>query len=63
MTTAVSVEPGVLNYYAVADKNDSSHITILEIYADVDAYKAHVETPHLKNTKPQYKTWLNRWNW
>ncbi|WP_369124990.1 putative quinol monooxygenase, partial [Pseudomonas sp. AB12(2023)] len=52
MTTAVSVEPGVLNYYAVADKNDSSHITILEIYADVDAYKAHVETPHLKNTKP-----------
>jgi quinol monooxygenase YgiN len=51
MTTAVAVEPGVLTYYAVADKNDASHITILEIYADVDAYKAHIETPHFKKYK------------
>src|ERR1700759_440081 len=51
MTTAVSVEPGVLTYYAVADKNDPSHITILEIYADTAAYKAHIETPHFKKYK------------
>jgi quinol monooxygenase YgiN len=51
MTTAVAVEPGVLTYYAVADKNDPSHITILEIYADVDAYKAHIETQHFKKYK------------
>jgi quinol monooxygenase YgiN len=51
MATAVSLEPGVLTYYAVADKNNSSHITILEIYADVDAYKAHIETPHFKKYK------------
>jgi quinol monooxygenase YgiN len=51
MTTAVSVEPGVLTYYAVADKNDPSHITILEIYADTDAYKSHIETAHFKKYK------------
>src|ERR1700750_650112 len=29
MTTAVRVEPGVLTYYAVADKNDPANISIL----------------------------------
>jgi len=51
MTTAVSVEPGVLTYYAVADKNDPTRITILEIYADTAAYKKHIETPHFKKYK------------
>lgn len=51
MKTAVSVEPGVLTYYAVADKSDPTHITILEIYADTDAYKKHIETPHFKKYK------------
>src|ERR1700754_3394204 len=43
MATAVRVEPGVLTYYAVADKSDPSHITILEIYADSTAYKLHIQ--------------------
>jgi quinol monooxygenase YgiN len=51
MTTAIRLEPGVLTYYAVADKNDLSHITILEIYADTAAYKSHIETPHFKKYK------------
>jgi len=51
MTTAIRVEPGVLTYYAVADKSDPSHITIFEIYADTAAYKAHIETPHFKKYK------------
>ncbi|WP_199501963.1 putative quinol monooxygenase [Mucilaginibacter conchicola] len=51
MTTAVATEPGVLTYYAVADKTDASHITILEIYADEAAYKKHIETPHFKEYK------------
>ena len=46
MTTAVKTEPGVLTYYAVADKANTSHITILEIYADTVAYKAHLQTPY-----------------
>lgn len=51
MTTAIRVEPGVLTYYAVADKNDPTRITILEIYADAAAYKLHIETPHFKKYK------------
>jgi quinol monooxygenase YgiN len=51
ITTAIQVEEGVLTYYAVADKHDPSHITILEIYADSAAYKSHIETPHFKKYK------------
>ncbi len=51
MTMAVSVEPGVLTYYAVADKKDPSHITILEIYADTAAYQSHIQTRHFKKYK------------
>lgn len=53
--TAVKVEPGVLTLYAVAEKNNPNHITILEIYADVDAYKAHVQTPHFLKYKTATK--------
>ncbi len=55
MTTAVRTEPGVLTYYAVADKGDPSHITILEIYADTAAYKSHIETTHFKKYKETVK--------
>ncbi|MGN6615688.1 MAG: putative quinol monooxygenase [Ilyomonas sp.] len=55
MTTAILVEPGVLTYYAVADKNDSSNITILEIYADTAAYQSHILTPHFKKYKDTVK--------
>ncbi len=51
MTTAVKVEPGVLSYYAVADKADPSHITIFEIYADTAAYQSHIQTAHFKKYK------------
>ena len=55
MTTAVSVEPGVLTYYAVADKTNPAKITILEIYADSAAYLTHIETPHFKKYKATVK--------
>src|SRR6186997_360718 len=44
--TSVRVEPGVLTLYAVAEKNNPTHITILEIYADTIAYQLHLLTPH-----------------
>ena len=44
--TAVKVEPGVLTLYAVSEINKPTHITILEIYADADAYKSHIQSPH-----------------
>jgi quinol monooxygenase YgiN len=53
--TAVRVEPGVLALYAVADKNDPTHITVFEIYADTTAYKAHLQTAHFKKYKSTTK--------
>lgn len=55
MTTAVRLEPGVLTYYAVADKTEPTNITILEIYADTTAYKSHIETTHFKKYKETVK--------
>lgn len=49
--TSVKLEPGVLTLYAVAEKNKPTHITILEIYANTDAYKSHVQTPHFLKYK------------
>ena len=49
--TSVKVESGVLTLYAVAEKNNPTHITILEIYANVDAYKQHIQTPHFLKYK------------
>lgn len=44
--TAVRVEPCVLNLYAVYEKKHPTHVTVFEIYASPDAYKAHLLTPH-----------------
>ena len=49
--TSVKVEPGVITLYAVSEKNRPSHITILEIYADSNAYQAHIKTPHFLKYK------------
>ena len=44
-------EPGVLTLYATAEKDAPHKITILEIYADNAAYKAHIATPHFRKYK------------
>ena len=49
--SSVWLEPGVLSLYAVSDKENPAHVTVFEIYADVDAYKAHLETPHFTKYK------------
>ena len=43
---SVRLEPGVLTLYAVSDKKNPTHITILEIYADSAAYQSHLKTTH-----------------
>lgn len=48
---SVNLEPGVLTLYAVAEKDKPTHITILEIYANVEAYKKHIQTPHFLKYK------------
>jgi 4-carboxymuconolactone decarboxylase len=49
--TSLTVEPGVLTLYAVSEKKRPTHITIVEIYASVDAYKKHIQTPHFLKYK------------
>lgn len=49
--TSMSVEQGVKTLYAVSERNNPTHITILEIYADTAAYKAHLLTPHFLKYK------------
>jgi len=49
--TAVKAEPGVLNLYAVYEKNSPTHITVFEIYANEAAYKNHLLTPHFLKYK------------
>ena len=48
---AVRLEPGVLALYSVADKENPAHVFVLEMYTDVDAYKAHLEMDHFKKYK------------
>jgi quinol monooxygenase YgiN len=48
---AVRLEPGVLALYAVTDKENPARIVVFELYADVEAYKAHLETAHFKKYK------------
>jgi quinol monooxygenase YgiN len=43
---SVRIEPGVLTLYAVQEKDNLTHFTILEIYADSAAYRSHLQTPH-----------------
>jgi len=52
---SIRVEPGVLTLYAVAEKDNPSHIRIFEMYADADAYQAHLESPHFKKYKATTK--------
>lgn len=49
--TSVKVEPGVLTLYAVGENSNPTHITILEIYADEEAYQKHIQTPHFLKYK------------
>jgi quinol monooxygenase YgiN len=46
--TAIRVEPGVLVLYSVSERDNPTHIKVLEIYRDVDAYKSHLESAHFK---------------
>jgi quinol monooxygenase YgiN len=55
MNTAIKVEPGVLSYTVVADKKDLSLLTILEVYANLEAYQSHILTPHFKKYKDAVK--------
>ena len=49
--TAIRVEPGVMTLYAVAEQDNPTRVVVFEIYADLEAYRTHIETPHFKKYK------------
>lgn len=49
--TSIRVEPGVLALYSVYEKDNPTHVRLLEIYADVEAYNAHIASPHFQKYK------------
>lgn len=48
---SVANEPGVLMLHAVAERDRPEQIRILEVYADREAYEAHIRTPHFLKYK------------
>lgn len=49
--TSVREESGVIAIYPMIQKRDSCQVRILEIYADMDAYRHHISTAHFKKYK------------
>ena len=52
---AVIKEVGVLTLYAVYEKNNPTHVTVFEIYADTNAYNLHLKTEHFLKYKTETK--------
>lgn len=50
---AVALEDGVLSLSAVSIRDQPNRIRILEVYADQEAYEAHLRTPHFLKYKNQ----------
>lgn len=58
MNAAIKLEPGVLSYTALADKKDPTSFTLLEVYANKEAYQAHIQSPHFRKYKETVKDWV-----
>lgn len=48
---SMATEPGVIGLFSMRDKSDASKVYILEVYADREAYQAHLQTAHFKKYK------------
>ena len=49
--TSIRVEPGVLTLYAVQVKDDPTRVRLFEMYADANAYDAHIASAHFRKYK------------
>ncbi|MBY4610098.1 antibiotic biosynthesis monooxygenase [Rhizobium sp. 9T] len=50
---SLALEDGVLSLSAVSLRNNPNLIRILEVYADQEAYEAHLRTPHFLKYKSE----------
>lgn len=48
---SVQLEPGVIAIYPLYQKANPTQVRILEIYANREAYEAHLKTPHFLKYK------------
>jgi quinol monooxygenase YgiN len=55
MLPGIKKEDGVLVMYALAQKNDPTQVSILEVYADSVAYEKHIGTQHFLKYKTESK--------
>ncbi len=55
MLPGIRKEPGVLVMYAVAEKENPTRVSILEVYENITAYNKHIETPHYLRYKQEAK--------
>lgn len=55
MNAAVKLEPGAISYNVYSDKIHPNNLTIVEVYADNNAYLLHRDTPHFKKYKSATK--------
>ena len=49
--TSIRVEPGVLTLYSVQVKGAPWKVRLFEMYADSNAYNAHIASPHFQKYK------------
>ena len=57
--TSVRVEPGVVLLNALAKKDQPTHITSMEIYANKETYLAPLPAPHFETYKYTTKNLVN----
>jgi quinol monooxygenase YgiN len=50
---SVAREPGVLMLHAMTIRDNPTQFRIVEIYADQQAYEAHLQTPHFLKYKTE----------
>jgi len=55
---SIRLEPGVLAIYCMALKERPTHLRFFEVYADENAYRSHIETPHFKKYVDTTKTMI-----
>ena len=58
MLPGLKKEPGVLVIYAIEEKKRPTHIHILEVYANTEAYEKHLKTSHFLQYKNESKSMI-----
>jgi len=57
---ASRLEPGVLRFDVVQDRDDPAHVVLVEVYADEDAPAAHKKTEHYAAWRDAVAGWMAR---